>query len=210
LADVKNASTDYLPYLQNIARNQGIAIATSFYSLVDNSYFNQGYIVSSTGDIVHKHKKIYLAPPERDNDGITAGKELTASQSDMGKVGMLICKDGFNRFSHFLYEKLNDLGVEIICIPTWSLEWDELDTQEYIKSLFVYGAFASRAYILVSGNLNKESKSFGRSLLVSPVRGVLHEGSPDNEELIIEEIDLDEVKKARKFDSWWQPKVRII
>lgn len=211
LADVKEVSTDYyLPRLQKIAHDQSITIATSFYTRSDDSYFNQGYIVSSSGDVVHQHKKVYLAPPERENDGITGGKELTVSQTELGKLGMLICKDGFNRYSHFLYKKLNEMGVQIICIPTWSLKWDEMNTEEYIKALFVYGAFASRAYVLVSGNLNKETKSFGRSLIISPVRGVLREGSTDKEELIIEEVDLDEVEKARKLDSWWQPTKNLI
>jgi len=38
----------------------------------------------------------------------------------------------------------------------------------------------------------------------------LKEGSPDKEEILIEELDLEEVKKAREFDSWWQPKKRVI
>ncbi|MBI4130401.1 carbon-nitrogen hydrolase family protein [Candidatus Roizmanbacteria bacterium] len=182
-----------------------VAIATTFYTTDNSRYYNQGYIVSSTGEILHTHRKIYLAPPERDTDGISAGNNVAVSKTPLGNLSMLICKDGFNRFSHFLYEKLNKLGAEIICIPTWSLGWDEMKTDEYVNSLFVYGAFASRAFVLVSGNLNKETKSFGRSLIVSPIRGVLQKGSRDKEELFIADIDLEEVKKARAFDSWWQP-----
>ncbi len=211
LADVKTASTDYLPDLKNIASEHKIAIATSFYKKsTGGEHFNQGYIVSSSGEVLHSHRKIYLAPPEREVDGISSGHELTVSKTEIGKLGMLICKDGFNRYSHFLYERFNQLGTEIICIPTWSIGWDEMNTQEYIRSLFVYGSFTSRAYVLVSGNLNRKDKSFGRSLIVSPVRGVLREGSTDQEELIVQEIDLKEVKTARDFDSRWQPKGRIL
>lgn len=210
LGDIKKANIDYLPQLQKISKKNQITVAASFYTKERGRYFNQGYIVAPSGKVLHSHRKIYLASPEREKDGISGGNELTVSQTDVGKVGMLICKDGFNRFSHFLYERLNELGAEIVCIPTWSLGWDKMDVQEYIRALYIYGAFASRAYVLVSGNLNKETKSFGRSLVVSPTRGVLQEGSTDREELIIEEIDLDEVKKARDFDAWWQPKERIV
>jgi predicted amidohydrolase len=42
------------------------------------------------------------------------------------------------------------------------------------------------------------------------VTGVLQEGSTDKEEILIQEIDLDEVKRIREFDSWWQPEKRIV
>ena len=199
-----------MPELKKISKNYNLSIATSLYTKEENKYFNQGYVVSDNGEVLNKHRKIYLAPPERDKDGISGGQELNVSKTDFGTIGMLICKDGFNRYSHFLYEQLGNKGSEIICVPTWSLTWDELNTQEYIKSMFVYGAFISRSFVLVSGNLNKETKSFGRSLIISPVKGVLQEGSQDNEELLVQEIELDEVTKSREFDNWWQPKEKII
>ena len=45
LADVKQASTDYLPVLQKIAKDNHIAIATTFAVDDKGKYFNQGYIV---------------------------------------------------------------------------------------------------------------------------------------------------------------------
>ena len=123
---------------------------------------------------------------------------------------MLVCKDGFNKYSHFLYDRFNKLGSEVICIPAWSIGWKELNTQEYVKSLYVYGAFASRSFILMADCINKTFNSYGRSLIVSPVRGVLKEGSADKEEILVETLDLTEVKKPRSFDSWWQPKKRLL
>jgi len=101
------------------------------------------------------------------------------------------------------------LGIEIICIPTWSIGWKEMNTEEYVKALYVYGAFTSRSFILMSGNLNMSFNSYGRSLIVSPIKGILKEGSSNHKEILYEELDLDEVAKARKFDSWWQPKKKI-
>ncbi len=196
---------DYLPRLSELAQKHKVYLATSYFRLENDKIYNQGVIISTEGKPVLSHKKIYLAKPEVDEDKVNPGDKLEVAQTDIGLLGMLICKEGFNKFSHFLYDNLNARGVEIICIPTWSLGWSEMDTQEYIKALYVYGAFASRAYVLMSGNLNKSSKSFGRSLIVSPIRGVLKEGSIDHKEILTEEIDLSEVEKARKFDSWWQP-----
>ena len=208
--ETKKTGVDYLPDLAAIARRHKVHLATSYYKKERGGFFEQGYVVGPDGKPVVDHRKIYLAKPEIENLGVQGGGQLKVGGSRLGKLGMLMCKDGFNRYSHFLYERFNELGVEIICVPSWFIGWKELDTHQYVKGLFTYGAFASRAYVLVSGSLNEFLNSFGRSLIISPVRGVLKEGSPNKEEILVEELDLDEVRQARRFDSWWQPKERVI
>lgn len=209
VGELKNTDVDYFPRLSEIAKKHSVFLATSFYTRKDGNFYNQGHIISSEGKSVVSHRKIYPAKPEIENIGIVAGDTLEVKKTEIGKLGMLICKDGFNKFSHFLYDKFNEQGAEIICIPTWSIGWKEMNTQEYVKALYVYGAFASRSFILMSGNLNISSNSFGRSLIISPIRGVLKEGSTNHKEILYEELDLDEVAKAREFDSWWQPKKKV-
>lgn len=208
--EVKKTGVDYLPRLIEVVRKHGVYLATSFYKKDEGSMVNQGYIIAPDGKPVLDHKKVYPAKPEIENLDVVAGEEVKVIDTEIGKLGMLICKDGFNRYSHFLYGKLGELEAEIICIPTWSIGWKEMNTQEYVKGLYVYGSFASRAFILMSDCINKMFSSYGRSLIVSPIRGVLQEGSADKEEILVEKLDLDEVKKAREFDTWWQPKKRII
>jgi len=209
VGELKEKDVNYLPRLVEIAKKNKIFLSTSFYTKDKGKFFNQGHIISPEGKSVVSHRKMYPAKPEIENIGVVAGSSLEVKKTEIGKLGMLICKDGFNKYSHFLYDKFNTLGAEIICIPTWSIGWKEINTQEYVKALFVYGAFTSRAYVLMSGNLNKSFNSYGRSLIVSPIRGVLKEASTDRKEILYEELDLDEVKKAREFDTWWQPKKRV-
>jgi predicted amidohydrolase len=208
--EVKETGVDYFSRLAELAYKHRVYLSTSFYRKIDIGMINQGYIIDPDGKSLLEYKKIYPAKPEVENLSVVAGNEIRVVETEIGKLGMLICKDGFNRYSHFLYEKLGELGAEIICIPSWSIGWKEMNTQEYFKSLYVYGSFASRAYVLMSDCTNTMFNSFGRSLIVSPIRGVLKEGSIDKEEILIEELDLDEVKKARQFDSWWQPKSRKV
>jgi predicted amidohydrolase len=202
-------AADYFPKLAEIAKKHHVYLATSYYLNAKGHIYNKGCIISSEGNPVVSHHKIYTAKPEAENLGVTGGDSLEVGNSDIGKLGMLICKDATNKYSHFLYEKFNVLGAEIICVPNWSIDWKEINTQEYSKSMFTYGAFISRAFVLRSGNLNKFLNSYGRSLIVSPIRGVLKEGSTEHKEILYEELDLDEVKKAREFDSWWQPKEKV-
>lgn len=210
IEEVKQTGIDYFPKLSSLVKKHRVYLATSYYRKDSKGYINQGYIINPSGEPILDYAKIYPAKPEVENIGVVAGKEVSAVDTEIGKLGMLICKDGFNKYSHYLYKKLNELGVDIVCIPTWSIGWKEMNTQEYMKSLYVYGAFASRAFVLMSDCINKMFNSYGRSLIVSPIEGVLKEGSTDKEEILIQELDLDEVKKARRFDSWWQPKAKII
>lgn len=205
----RDTGVDFFGQLSDIARKYQAYLATSFYRKEREGFFNHGYIVNPKGEAILDHKKIYIAKPEKDNLGVIPGENVSITKSPIGKLGMLVCKDGFNRYSHFLYERFNKLGAEIICIPAWSIGWKELNTQEYVKSLYVYGAFASRSFILMADCINETFNSYGRSLIVSPVRGVLKEGSVDKEEILIETLDLSEIKKARSFDSWWQPKEKL-
>lgn len=210
LGDVKTVGTDYLPDLKRIAKENNVFLSTSFYRKENEKIFNQGFVIDSSGNEVLQHKKIYLAPPEREQN-INSGDNLEIVETEIGKIGMLICKDGFTKYSHFMYQKFNDLGVDIICAPTWSIGWkNSIGIDEYVKSLYTYGALISRSYVLMSGNLNKSTESFGRSLIISPITGVMQEGSIDKEEILLQEIDLSEVKRIREFDSWWQPKNKII
>lgn len=213
LIDTKNDGTDYLPVVREIAKEVGLAIATSMYRKEQTGYFNHGYIVGPKGEIWHDHRKIYPAPPEIE-DGVVSGDSLTTTDTPLGKLGMIICKDAFTRYSHYLYEKLASDGVEITCVPTWSLGWSKTETgkysREYIRAFLEYGAFYTRSFFLVSGTLNKQFGSYGRAMIISPIRGILRLGSTDKEELLIKEINLSGVTDAREWDSKWQPKERII
>ncbi len=208
LKEVKSSDVDYKDRLSDMAKRNRVYLATSYYKKEAKKYFNQGKIFDPKGNDILSHKKIYPTKLELE-DEIESGSAIEVVDTEMGRLGMIICKDGFNKYSQFLYQKLADLEVDIICVPSWSLGWKEMDTQEYIKGLYAYGAFLSRAYLFIAGNLNVSTNSFGRSLVISPIRGVLKEGSINRREIIMEEIDLDEVKKAREFDSWWQPKKKI-
>lgn len=210
LANVKKYSENTTPILVDLAKKYQIHLSLSIYKKEKDKFVNQGLLISDSGDILIKQNKIYLAPPERDNDGITSGNDIKVSNSNIGNLGMLICKDSFNKYSHFIYEKFNDLKVNVITIPTWSLGIFPVINEFYVQGLITYGSFISRAFVLVSGNLNKETKSFGKAMIVDPELGVIAMGSNNKEEILIKEIDISRTDKLREFDTKWQAEKRVI
>lgn len=77
-----------------------------------NSY-NTAVVIDRSGNYVGKYRKVNLPPEESD---LTPGNEYLVFDLDFGKVGILICWDGwFTEPSKILVEK----GAELIVIPTW-------------------------------------------------------------------------------------------
>jgi predicted amidohydrolase len=206
LGEVRDSSVSYFDLIRAIAVKARIAVATSFYHKeTDSKIYNMGVVFTDEGKLALSHKKVYLATSEYLTDGVSAGKNVSVTTSRLGNLGMLICKDSFTKYSHLLYKRFGELLADIIIVPAWSLGTHDSEVKEYIKTLQTYGAFISRSFVLVSGNLNKETKSFGQALIIDPISGVLQIGSSDKEELLIETIDLARVKLARQFDKTWQP-----
>lgn len=195
-----------LENLTNIAERENIYICCGCVEKEESNHFgNYGVLISNKGKLVLKHQKIYLAPPER-NDKILPGKKISVVDTKFGRIGILLCKDTFNIYSHHLYMALRKLNVDILLVPTWSILWKEQSTIDYIRTSLLMGSYLTNAYVFVGGNTNKGS--FGHSLIINPLDGITHEGSKAKEELLYSEVDLKKLEKVRTFEKWWQPSIK--
>lgn len=80
-----------------------------------NTLYNTAVVINRDGEYVGKYRKVNLPPEEVGN--ISPGDSYPVFDLDFGKVGVLICWDGwFTEPSRILKEN----GAEIIVIPTWS------------------------------------------------------------------------------------------
>lgn len=207
LGSIDKIDNEYMNEFCNLAKKYKLSVSTSLYVKENQNIYNRGIIVSQEGKVILKHDKIYLASPENNNHKIKEGNNLNVVNVSNINIGMLVCKDGFNKYSHNLYSQFNAKNTKIICAPTWSITWSNMPTQKYIRTSFEYGAFISRSFVLVAGNTNKGS--FGESMIINPIKGIIKMGSVNKEELLMEIINLDDVQKAREFDKVWQPGKQI-
>lgn len=200
-----DAKKDHLSRLCKLAQKHAVFLATSLYSSEKGEIYNQGHIISPEGKPVLSHKKIYIADCDKNKAPVKKGNKLEVVDTRIGKLAMLICKDGFTKYSHFLYDRLNKLGAEIICIPSKSVGVKEVDLGEYSKANFVYGSFTSRAFVLISNIASSSSHPHIGSMIISPDIGVVKEAVVGRKEILSEELDLNDVTRTREFDSHWQP-----
>ena len=117
----KSAAVDYqylddsvlLDSMKLYAKDNNIYIAFNFYEREGTKLYNTVVLVDRNGEYVGKYRKVNLPPEE---SAITPGDSYPVFDLDFGKVGILICWDGW--FTEPA-KTLVDNGAEIIIIPTW-------------------------------------------------------------------------------------------
>ncbi|HIN54123.1 MAG TPA: carbon-nitrogen hydrolase family protein [Planctomycetes bacterium] len=109
---IPGESTDYFGTL---AKKYDLYIVAGLLERDGRLIYNVATLISPTGKMTGKYRKVTLPRGEIEG-GITPGDEYPVFETRFGKVGMMICYDGF--FPEVARELSNN-GAEIICWPVW-------------------------------------------------------------------------------------------
>lgn len=191
-----------LSEISTIAKENDVHIlAGSIPENEDGKIYNTSYLFNENGDMIAKHRKMHLFDIDvkdkiyfKESDTLTSGNEFTIADTKFGKIGIGICYDiRFPELARIMTEK----GAEILIYPgafnltTGPAHWELLfRTRALDNQVFCIG---------VAPALDKESNynSYGHSIITNPWGEVLIEAGYD-EELIIANIDLNEIRKVRE------------
>jgi len=77
--------------------------------------YNTALLLGPDGQLIGKYRKVCL-PRGEIEAGITPGTEYPVFKTQLGRIGMMICYDGF--FPQ-VAQRLTDAGAEIIAWPVW-------------------------------------------------------------------------------------------
>ncbi len=77
--------------------------------------YNVAVLIGPDGKVAGKYRKVCLPRGEADN-GVTPGSEYPVFETRFGKLGMMVCYDGF--FPEVARE-LTKGGAEVIAWPVW-------------------------------------------------------------------------------------------
>jgi nitrilase len=101
--------------IADIARTHGLWLAIGANELERGTIYNALLVYSPEGELALHHRKLMPTNHERLVWGLGDGKGLRAIQSDVGRVGGLICWENLMPLARFaLYES----GVEVYLAPT--------------------------------------------------------------------------------------------
>ncbi|PWB86745.1 2-oxoglutaramate amidase [Methanobrevibacter woesei] len=163
--------------------------------------YNTSFMFNPKGKIIAKHRKMHLFDIDvkgkiyfKESDTLNAGNQITIAETSFGKIGIGICYD--IRFPE-LARLMALEGADILCYPgafnltTGPAHWEMLfKARACDNQVFTIG-------VAPALDKNANYNSYGHSLIVNPWGEIISSASFE-EELIIAEIDLNEIKKVRE------------
>ncbi|WP_435010238.1 carbon-nitrogen hydrolase family protein [Tundrisphaera lichenicola] len=102
-------------YFGELARKHDFYIVAGLLERDGTSVYNVAVLIGPDGSLLGKYRKVCLPRGEVDG-GITPGSEYPVFSTRFGKLGMMVCYDGF--FPEVARE-LTNRGAEVIAWPVW-------------------------------------------------------------------------------------------
>jgi len=171
--------------------------------------YNRSLLFSPEGAVTARYDKINLfdvtlgaGETYRESEAVEAGAEAVLAETALGaKLGLSICYD--LRFPE-LYRALAQAGAEIIAAPsaftrpTGQAHWEILVRARALEN----GAFVVAP---AQGGSHEDGRAtWGRSLIVGPWGQVLARFDHDEPGVLLADLDLAEVEKARGAIPAWR------
>ncbi len=102
-------------YFGELAKQHDLYIVAGLLERDRHLVYNVAVLIGPDGEVVGKYRKVTLPRGEIEG-GITPGKDYPVFDTRFGKVGMMVCYDGF--FPE-VARQLGNRGAEIIAWPVW-------------------------------------------------------------------------------------------
>jgi nitrilase len=197
--------SDYLNQISEAIKQAGIIVAlgvTEKANLGGTLYCTLLYF-GKDGTLLGKHRKLKPTGLERYVWGESDGSTLTTLDTDIGKIGGLICWENYMPLARMaMYSK----GVEIYLAPT-------ADSRQSWQSTMQHIALEGRCFVLASNQFVKKSDypekhqpdlinepdvmSSGGSVIISPMGEILAGPLWNAEGLLTAELDFSILAKSK-------------
>lgn len=164
--------------------------------------FNVSFLCRRDGTTESQHK-LHITPDERSYWGLGGGDSLKVFDTDMGKIGILICYDvQFPELSRVLMEQ----GMKILFVPYWT---DTKNGYQRVRRCAQARAIENECYVAITGsvgNLPKienvdiqysQSAVFSPSDFAFPHDAVVSEATPNTEMTLIVDLDMEKLRELR-------------
>lgn len=194
--------------MTEMALSYNINIVTGSVPLLtdDGRLSNVAYVCRRDGTW-DSQEKIHVTPDEENHWGFAGGNELKVFDTDVGRIGVLICYDvEFPELARIQTEK----GMKLLLVPFWT------DTQNgylRVRRCAQARAIENECYVAISGSVGNipkvetmgiqysQSAVFTPSDFSFPHDAVASQATPGVETTLITDLDLDLLKELRKKGS---------
>jgi predicted amidohydrolase/mannitol/fructose-specific phosphotransferase system IIA component (Ntr-type) len=178
-------------------------IGGSHFAVEDGSLFNIAYLFRRDGTL-GKQYKLHITPTEKHWWGVQGGDRLEVFDTDRGRICILICYDiEFPELTRIAVEK----GAQLIFVPFCT---DERYAYLRVRYCAQARCIENHVYVAMAGsvgnlpNVKSLGIHYGQSAIFTPsdisfVRdAIAAEATPNTEMVLIEDLDLDLLKKQHQ------------
>ncbi|HEX6332917.1 MAG TPA: bifunctional GNAT family N-acetyltransferase/carbon-nitrogen hydrolase family protein [Flavisolibacter sp.] len=181
-------------------------VSGSLPSVIDGTLHNIGFLCHRDGRI-DQYEKIHVTPDESSYWGMTGGNQVTVFETDIGKVGVLICYDV--EFPE-LPRILADQGMQILFVPFLT---DTQNAYMRVRCCAQARAVENECYVAISGSVGNLPKVENMDIQYSqaavftpcdfafPSNGVKSEATANAEMILVADVDLSLLNELHSFGS---------
>jgi predicted amidohydrolase len=181
--------------------NQIYLVAGSIPELDNGKIYNTSFIFNQHGDIIGSHRKLHLFDIDvpnsitfRESDTLTPGSEITIIDTNLTRLGVVICYD--IRFPELI--RLMALeGVELLVVPG---AFNMTTGPAHWKTLIRSRAIDNQIFLAAASPAQDDKASYvayGHSMIAGPWGEVLSEARA-GEEIIYADIRLKRIDDVRR------------
>ncbi|MFN2582928.1 MAG: nitrilase-related carbon-nitrogen hydrolase [Candidatus Dormibacteria bacterium] len=186
--------------LRDVCREHGCVVVTGVNEQAGTCRHNSAVLIGADGPLA-TYRKLHLYYNEK--SWFEPGTQLPIADTPFGRIGMIIC---FDLWFPEPARALALAGADVIAVPTnWvaSFKPTVWDDRGYCQGDYVAMATAAQNGVVMACadriGLERDVRFIGASIIVGtdgwPVAGP---ASKDQPELLIADVDLDDVAKARR------------
>ncbi|MCG8422317.1 MAG: GNAT family N-acetyltransferase [Proteobacteria bacterium] len=172
----------------------------------DQKLYNVSFLLRRDGTREAQYK-LHITPDERSYWGVVGGTRLRVFDTDIGKIGILICYDiEFPELSRILSER----GAQILFVPFCT---DTKNGYLRVRRCAQARAIENECYVAITGSVGSmpevenmdiqyaQTAVFSPSDFAFPGDAVMAQTTPNTETTLIVDVDLDNLKELRSQGS---------
>ena len=200
----REAEDESLPKLRALAAELGVTLLIGSLAIAldeEVRFANRSFLIGPDGAIRARYDKIHMFDVEvgdgqtyRESRAYRPGEAAVLAGTPFARLGLTICYDV--RFPH-LYRRLAQAGAEVLTIPA---AFTRVTGEAHWHVLVRARAIETGSFVIAPAQGGKQEdgrETFGHSLIVSPWGEVLAEAGGAEPGIILADIDLEDVAKAR-------------
>lgn len=195
---------DAAPVQELVARSKDMSIAFGMVEVSRDHRFYNSMVFAEDGEILHVHRKVHLPDYGIFEEGryFAAGDGFLPVESKHGRFGLLVCEDAWHLSSGYLHFLQGvDALLMTVASPARGIDTDEpeLSSHGAWRTLSEAQALFFQTWVVRANRIGFEDGTmfWGASSVVSPFGKTVAEASGDQEELLLQRLSSDPLRRAR-------------